>query len=251
MKVCVPIKRVIDPYVKIRVKSDGTGVETQNVKMSMNPFDEIAVEEAVRWKEAGLVTEIVVISIGEPADQETLRQALALGADRAILVSTEKTHEPLFIAKVLCKLIKQQVFDLVIMGKQAIDNDCNQTGQMLAALLEWPQATFASKIIFSEDKKSVTVVREIDAGLETIEIILPAVITTDLRLNEPRYATMPNIMQSKRKPLEIIACETLEIDPTIHLSVLETLSPPVRKMGKKVNDAGELLHYLRDVEKVI
>lgn len=251
MKVFVPIKRVVDPYVKIRVKSDGLGVDTQNVKMSMNPFDEIAVEEAVRLKEAGLVTEIVVVSIGESAAQETLRQALALGADRAILVSSEIIHEPLFIAKVLCKLVKQQGSDLVIMGKQAIDDDCNQTGQMLAALLAWPQATFASKITFSEDKKWVTVVREVDAGLETLEISLPVVITTDLRLNEPRYATMPNIMQSKRKPLEIIACDSLDIEPTVHLSVLETLSPPVRKMGKKVNDVKELLHYLRDIEKVI
>lgn len=251
MKVLVPIKRVIDPYVKIRVRSDGAGVETQNVKMSMNPFDEIAVEEAVRWKEAGLVTEIIAVSIGESSAQETLRQALALGADQAILVSTETTHEPLFIAKVLCQLVKQQSVDIVIMGKQAIDDDCNQTGQMLAALLAWPQATFTSKITFSENKKSIIVVREVDAGLETLEVMLPAVITTDLRLNEPRYATMPNIMQAKRKPLETISCNTLEIEPTVHLGVLETLSPPVRKMGKKVNDVAELVHYLRDVEKVI
>lgn len=251
MKVLVPIKRVVDPYVKIRVKSDNSGVETQNVKMAMNPFDEIAIEEAVRWKEAGLITEVIAVSIGTPDSQETLRQALALGADSAFLITTQKTFEPLLIAKALCEVVKQQAVDIVIMGKQAIDDDCNQTGQMLAALLGWPQATFASKIVFSDDKKFVTVTREVDAGLETLQIELPVVITTDLRLNEPRYASLPNIMQAKRKPLTITEWESLSIEPKMHVEILEVTPPPIRKAGKKVNDVAELIHCLRDVEKVI
>jgi electron transfer flavoprotein beta subunit len=251
MKVFVPIKRVVDPYVKIRVKADRTGVETQNVKIAMNPFDEIAIEEAVRWKEAGFITEIIAVSIGNATSQETLRQALALGADRAILVQTETTLEPLNIAKILSHLVKQHDPHIVIMGKQAIDDDSNQTGQMLASLLDWPQATFASKITFSEDKKSVSVIREVDAGLETLSVDLPVVMTTDLRLNEPRYASMPNIMQAKRKPLEIIEAAALSLDLHPHTQVIETFSPPQRKAGKKVQDVAELIHYLRDVEKVI
>lgn len=251
MKVMVPIKRVIDPYVKIRVKSDSSGVETQNVKMAMNPFDEIAVEEAVRWKETGLVTEIIAVSIGSSIVQETLRQALALGADQAILVSTDIIGSPLVIAKALQVLVKQHTPDIVIMGKQAIDDDCNQTGQMLAALLGWPQGTFASKIEFSDNKRSVNVTREVDAGLETLQMDLPAVITTDLRLNEPRYATLPNIMQAKRKPLTTIEWESLDIDGKSHLDILEVTPPPMRKAGKRVNDVTELIHCLRDIEKVI
>lgn len=251
MKVLVPIKRVIDPYVKIRLKSDGRGVETQNVKMAINPFDEIAIEEAVRWKEAGLITEIIVVSIGLPDSQETLRQALSLGADAAFLITTDKEWPPIVIAKALEVLVKQHSPQIVIMGKQAIDDDCNQTGQMLAALLEWPQATFASKIIFSDNKQSLTVTREVDAGLETLEVTLPAVVTTDLRLNEPRYASLPNIMQAKRKPFTQVAWESLNLDPSQHLEVLEVMAPPIRKKGKMVNDVAELIHCLRDIEKVI
>lgn len=251
MKVLVPIKRVVDPYVKIRVKSDGSGVETQNVKMGMNPFDEIAMEEAVRWKEAGLVTEIIAVSIGTSAAQETLRQALALGADLAILISTDTAWPSLMIAKALHSLVKQHSPDIVIMGKQAIDDDCNQTGQMLAALLDWPQGTFASKIVFTDDRRSVNVTREVDAGLETLQIDLPAVITTDLRLNEPRYATLPNIMQAKRKPLTVIEWDSLHIEGKHDIDNLGVFPPPVRKAGKSVKDVAELIHYLRDIEKVI
>lgn len=251
MKVLVPIKRVVDPYVKIRVKSDGSGVETQNVKMGMNPFDEIAMEEAVRWKEAGLVTEIIAVSIGSSPVQETLRQALALGADQAILISTDMSWPALMIAKALHRLVTQHSPDIVIMGKQAIDDDCNQTGQMLAALLDWPQGTFASKIVFTDDRRSVNVTREVDAGLETLQIDLPAVITTDLRLNEPRYATLPNIMQAKRKPLTVIEWDSLNIEGKHDIDNLGVFPPPVRKAGKYVNDVAELIHYLRDIEKVI
>jgi electron transfer flavoprotein beta subunit len=251
MKVLVPIKRVVDPYVKIRVRTDNSGVETQHVKMVINPFDEIAIEEAVRWKEAGLVTEIVVASIGPQAAQETLRAALALGADSALHILCDKPLEPLAIAKCLSVLVKQQNPDLVIMGKQAIDDDCNQTGQMLAALLNWPQATFASKIAFSAEKKMVDVTREVDGGLETLTVKLPCVITTDLRLNEPRYASLPNIMQAKRKPLTTQEIASLDVDITPRLTVVEVAPPKARKAGKMVKDVAELVHYLKDVEKVI
>ncbi len=251
MKVFVPIKQVVDPYVKIRVKTDGSGVETQHVKKAINPFDEIALEEAIRWKEAGLITQVIAISIGNDSVQESLRQALALGADEAIFVSTSDNLTPLQVAKALQQLVEQEAPQIVIMGKQAIDDDCNQTGQMLAGRLNWPQATFVSKVTFSENKQSVEVIRESDAGLETLSITLPLVITTDLRLNVPRYASMPNIMQAKRKPLKTILWEALQIDASSSISILETLPPPVRKAGKKVNDVAELLHYLRNIEKVI
>jgi len=251
MKVLVPVKRVVDPYVKIRVRADGQGIETQNVKMTLNPFDEIALEEAIRWKEAGFITEIVAVSIGSQVVQESLRAALALGADNAIHIITEQVHEPLTIAKCLRVIVEQQQAQVVIMGKQAIDDDCNQTGQMLAALLNWPQATFASKIIFSENKKDIEVTREVDGGLETLNIILPCVITTDLRLNEPRYASLPNIMQAKRKPLTSIDIATLDVDVSPRLKVLAVTPPEARKPGKMVKDVTELVHCLKEVEKVI
>jgi electron transfer flavoprotein beta subunit len=251
MKVLVPIKRVIDPYVKIRVKADGKGVETDQVKMAINPFDEIAIEEAVRWKEAGLITEIIVVSLGPQNVQESLRNALALGADSALHYIANTPLEPLSIAKCLKVIAQQQKADLIVMGKQAIDDDCNQTGQMLAALLDWPQATFASKVVFSADKKSIDVTREVDEGLETLTIHLPCVITTDLRLNEPRYATLPNIMQAKRKPLQSQDIRVLDVDITPRLTVLSVTPPPLRKPGKIVQDVNELMHCLRDVEKVI
>lgn len=251
MKILVPIKRVVDPYVKIRIKSDGSAVETENVKKVMNPFDEIALEEAVRWKEAGLITEVIAVSIGPIDCQETLRQALALGASEAIWVSTQTLYEPLVIAKALHKLVNLHSPSIVIMGKQAIDDDCNQTGQMLAALLGWPQATFVSKILFSDDKQFVTVTREVDAGLEMLQIELPAVITVDLRLNEPRYASLPNIMQAKRKPLTTIEWPSLNIEDIRHVETVEVTPPIPRKAGKIVNDVAELMHYLRDIEKVI
>lgn len=252
MKVLVPIKRVIDPYVKIRVLPDRTGVETHQVKMGINPFDEIALEEAIRWQEQGLVNEIIALSIGGPLCQETLRTALALGADRAILVETALTIlEPIHIARILTYFVKELAPNIVIMGKQAIDDDCNQTGQMLAGQLNWPQATFASKIEFSKDKSHASVIREVDGGLETLEITLPAVITTDLRLNEPRYATLPNIMKAKRKPLETIALETLSVMTKPHVTVLKVEPPPVRKMGIKVETVSALVDYLKNKEKVI
>lgn len=251
MKVLVPIKRVVDPYVKIRVRTDGQGVETQHVKMVINPFDEIALEEAVRWKETHLATEIVVVSIGTQAVQETLRNALALGADTALHVQTDKLLEPLAIAKCLYAVCQQQSPDIVIMGKQAIDDDCNQTGQMLAALLNWPQGTFASQIIFSQDKKSLEVTREVDGGLETLTLSLPCVITTDLRLNEPRYPSLPNIMQAKRKPLTNVDITSFDVDITPRLEVIEVKPPQPRKAGKMVKDVAELVHCLREIEKVI
>ncbi|MBI2792648.1 MAG: electron transfer flavoprotein subunit beta/FixA family protein [Gammaproteobacteria bacterium] len=251
MRVLVPIKRVVDPYVKVRVRADGQGMDLQNVKMTINPFDEIAIEEAIRWKEAGLITEVIVVSIGMSQVQESLRAALALGADAAIHVTTDKIIEPLAVAKTLCAIAKQQQPDIIIMGKQAIDDDCNQTGQMLAALLNWPQATFASKITFQEDKKSVIAIREVDGGLETLEVALPLVITTDLRLNEPRYASLPNIMQAKRKTITSIELTSLDIDTTPHLKVLSVTPPQPRKPGKMVKDVAELMHYLREIEKVI
>jgi electron transfer flavoprotein beta subunit len=249
MKVLVSVKRVVDYNVKVRVKADGTGVETANVKMSMNPFDEIAVEEAVRLKEAGVATEIVVVSCGVQACQETLRTALALGADRAILVATDAELQPLAVAKLLKALCQKESPQLVILGKQAIDDDCNQTGQMLAALLGWPQATFASKVKIEGGKAQVT--REVDGGLETISIKLPAIVTTDLRLNEPRYVTLPNIMKAKKKALETLKPETLGVDVKPRLATLKVVEPAKRKAGIKVPDAKTLVDKLRNEAKVI
>jgi electron transfer flavoprotein beta subunit len=249
MKVLVAVKRVVDFNVKVRVRPDGSGVDTANVKMSMNPFDEIAVEEAVRLKEKGIVTEIVVVSCGVAACQETLRTALAIGADRAILVETGVELQPLAVAKLLQAIAVKESPQLVILGKQAIDDDANQTGQMLAALLDWPQATFASKIDIADG--TATVKREIDGGLETLAMALPAVITTDLRLNEPRYATLPNIMKAKKKPLEVVKPEALGVDVTPRLVVLKVVEPPRRKGGGKVADAKELVAKLRNEAKVI
>jgi electron transfer flavoprotein beta subunit len=249
MKVLVAVKRVVDFNVKVRVRPDGSGVDTANVKMSMNPFDEIAVEEAVRLKEKGVVTEIVVVSCGVAACQETLRTALAIGADRAILVETGVDLQPLAVAKLLQAIAVKESPQLVILGKQAIDDDANQTGQMLAALLDWPQATFASKIDIADG--TATVKREIDGGLETLAMALPAVITTDLRLNEPRYATLPNIMKAKKKPLEVVKPEALGVDVTPRLVMLKVVEPPRRKGGGKVADAKELVAKLRNEAKVI
>jgi electron transfer flavoprotein beta subunit len=249
MKVLVAVKRVVDFNVKVRVKADGTGVETANVKMSMNPFDEIAVEEAIRLKEAGIGSEIVAVSCGVQACQETLRTALALGADRAILVETDVELQPLAVAKLLRAIAHKENPQLVILGKQAIDDDCNQTGQMLAALLGWPQATFASKVKIADGKAEVT--REVDGGLETISIKMPAVLTTDLRLNEPRYVTLPNIMKAKKKPLEILKPDALGVDIAPRLATLKVEEPPRRKAGAKVPDARALVAKLRNEAKVI
>ena len=249
MKVLVSIKRVVDFNVKVRVRPDGSGVDTANVKMSMNPFDEIAVEEAVRLKEKGVATEIVVVSCGVTACQETLRTALAIGADRAILVQTDVELQPLAVAKLLQAIVVKETPQLVILGKQAIDDDANQTGQMLAALLDWPQATFASKIDIADG--TATVKREIDGGLETLAMALPAVITTDLRLNEPRYATLPNIMKAKKKTLDVIKPDALGVDVTPRLATLKVVEPPKRKGGGKVADAKELVSKLRNEAKVI
>src|SRR5262245_62074529 len=248
MKILIAVKRVIDFNVKVRVKSDGSGVETANVKMSMNPFDEIAVEEAVRLKEAGAATEIVVVSCGVQACQETLRTALAIGADRAILVETDVELQPLAVSKILKALVDKEKPNLVILGKQAIDDDSNQTGQMLAALLNWPQATFASKLELSGDAK---VTREVDGGLETISIKLPAIVTTDLRLNEPRYVTLPNIMKAKKKTLEVLKPDALGVDVAPRLKTLKVEDPPKRKAGVKVPDAKSLVQKLRGEAKVI
>jgi electron transfer flavoprotein beta subunit len=249
MKVLVSVKRVIDYNVKVRVKPDGSGVETANVKMSMNPFDEIAVEEAVRLKEAGVVTEIVAVSCGPQACQETLRTALALGADRAILVESDAELQPLAVAKLLKAVAGREKPELVILGKQAIDDDSNQTGQMLAALLGWPQATFASKVKIEGGKAQVT--REVDGGLDTISVKLPAVVTTDLRLNEPRYVTLPNIMKAKKKPLETLKPDALGVDVTPRLQTLKVSEPAKRKGGIKVPDAKTLVEKLRNEAKVI
>jgi electron transfer flavoprotein beta subunit len=249
MKVLTAIKRVIDFNVKVRVKPDGSGVETTNVKMSMNPFDEIAVEEAVRLKEKGIANEVVAVSCGGSPVQETLRTALALGADRAILVQSNDELQPLAVAKVLAAVVKKEAPQLVILGKQAIDDDANQTGQMLAALLDWPQATFASKVEIADGK--ATVKREVDGGLETVAITLPAVITTDLRLNEPRYATLPNIMKAKKKPLEMMDPVSLGVDVAPHLRTLKVSEPARRKGGGRVADVKELVHKLRNEAKVI
>jgi electron transfer flavoprotein beta subunit len=249
MRTLVAIKRVIDFNVKVRVKPDGSGVETANVKMSMNPFDEIAVEEAVRLKEKGVASEIVAVSCGPAAAQETLRTALALGADRAILVETGEELQPLAVAKLLRAVIEKEQPKLVILGKQAIDDDSNQTGQMLAALLDWPQATFASKLEIAGDR--ATVKREIDGGLETVEMPLPAVVTTDLRLNEPRYATLPNIMKAKKKPLETLTPSALGVDVAPRLKTLKVVEPPKRKGGGRVADVKELVNKLRNEAKVL
>jgi len=249
MKILVPVKRVVDFNVKVRVKADGSGVETANVKMSMNPFDEIAVEEAIRLKEAGIATEIVAVSCGAQACQETLRTALALGADRAILVETDTELQPLAVAKLLRALAQKENPQLAILGKQAIDDDCNQTGQMLAGLLGWSQATFASKLKINGGKADVT--REVDGGLETIAIKLPAVVTTDLRLNEPRYVTLPNIMKAKKKPLEVVKPDALGVDVAPRLKTLKVEEPPKRKAGVKVPDAKTLVQKLKNEAKVI
>jgi len=249
MKVLVPVKRVVDANVKVRVKSDGTGVELANVKMAMNPFDEIAVEEAIRLKEAGVATEIVVASCGAQACQETLRTALALGADRALLVETNAELQPLAIAKLLKAIVAKESPQLVITGKQAIDDDNNQTGQMLAALLGWPQAAFASKVKIESGGAQVT--REVDGGLEMVSIKLPAVVTADLRLNEPRYVTLPNIMKAKKKPLETLKPEALGVDVAPRVVTLKVEEPPKRKAGSKVADAKALVEKLKNEAKVI
>jgi electron transfer flavoprotein beta subunit len=249
MKILVPVKRVVDYNVKVRVKADGTGVETANVKMSMNPFDEIAVEEAVRLKEAGVATEIIAVSIGVAQCQETLRTALAIGADRAILVETPLETQPLGVAKVLKALVDKEQPKLVILGKQAIDDDANQTGQMLAALLGWPQATFASKVKVEGEGAQVT--REIDGGLETIAIKLPAVVTTDLRLNEPRYVTLPNIMKAKKKTLDTFTPDALGVDFKPRLTTVKVVEPAKRGAGKQVASIAELVDKLKNEVKVI
>jgi electron transfer flavoprotein beta subunit len=249
MKCLVTVKRVIDPYVKVRVKSDGSGVETANVKMAMNPFCEIAVEQAVRMKEAGVVTEIVAVSIGVPQCQETLRTAMAMGADRGILVETDADVQPLAVAKVLKAVIAKEQPKLVIMGKQAIDDDSNQSGQMLAALLDWPQAAFISKITINGD--AAECVREIDGGLEKLALRLPAVVTTDLRLNEPRYVTLPNIMKAKKKPLEVVKPDALGVDVAPRLKTLKVEEPSKRGAGVKVADVKELIAKLKSEAKVI
>ncbi|MBX9591803.1 MAG: electron transfer flavoprotein subunit beta/FixA family protein [Hyphomonadaceae bacterium] len=246
MKVLVAVKRVVDFNVKIRVKSDGSGVELANVKMSMNPFDEIAVEEMVRLKEKGQVSEIVAVSIGPTKSQETIRTALSMGADRGLLIETPEgaAVEPLAVAKLLKGAVEAEQPKFIILGKQAIDDDCNQTGQMLAALLGWPQATFASKLVIEDDSALVT--REVDGGLETIKIKLPAVITTDLRLNEPRYPSLPNIMKAKKKPLEVKKPADYGVDPSQRLKIIKTVEPPGRKAGIKVANAAELVAKLKE-----
>ena len=249
MKILVPIKRVIDPYVSIRVKSDNTGVETDNVKMSMNPFCEIAVEEAIRLKESGKAEEIVVVSVGNQACQETIRTALAMGADRGIHVLIDQSVEPLSIAKILSKIIDEEKPGLVISGKQAIDGDNNQTGQMLAALTDMPQGTFASKIEIDGDKIQVT--REIDGGLQTIKLNMPAIITTDLRLNEPRYASLPNIMKAKKKPIDQKTPDDYGVDVTPRLKTLKVIEPPKRQAGIKVENISELVEKLKNEAGVI
>jgi electron transfer flavoprotein beta subunit len=243
MKILVPVKRVVDFNVKIRVKPDGSGVELANVKMSMNPFDEIAIEEAIRLKEQGKATEIVAVSIGPQAAQETIRTALAMGADRGILVKTDQTTEPLAVAKILKKLVEKESPQLVIMGKQAIDDDANQTGQMLGALMGWPQGTFAYKLAVGDG--SIDVTREVDGGLQTVALKLPAIVTTDLRLNEPRYASLPNIMKAKKKPLEETSPEALGVDVAPRLKVLKTVEPGGRKAGVKVGSVAELVQKLK------
>ena len=249
MKVLVPVKRVVDYNVKVRVKSDGSGVELANVKMSMNPFDEIAVEEALRLKEAGKATEVVVVSIGPHQATETLRTGLAMGADRGILVKVEGTVEPLAVAKILKKIAEEEKPGLIILGKQAIDDDSNQTGQMLAALLGWGQATFANKVVVEGD--DVTVTREVDGGLQTVKLKGPAIVTTDLRLNEPRYASLPNIMKAKKKPIDEKTADTLGVDVAPRLEIVKTSEPADRKAGVKVKDVAELVSKLKTEAGVI
>ena len=249
MKILVAVKRVIDYNVQVRVKEDGTGVVTDNVKMSSNPPDDNAIEEAVKIKEAGKATEIIAITVGEEKSQETVRKALAVGADRGILIKTEGIVEPLAVAKALQKIVEKEKPDLVFMGKQAIDDDCNQTGQMLSALLNWPQATFASKIEIKD--RTLEVTREIDEGLETIEVNLPTIVTCDLRLNEPRYASLPNIMKSKKKPLEILTAADLGVDTTPRVQQIKVEEPPKRKAGIKVASVAELVSKLKNEAKVI
>ena len=249
MKILVAVKRVVDYNVKIRVKSDGSGVDLANVKMSMNPFDEIAVEEAVRLKEAGIATEVVVVSAGVTQCQETLRTALAIGADRAILVESDSDLQPLAVAKILKALSEKESAQIIILGKQAIDDDSNQTGQMLASLLDVPQATFASKVVVADGKATVT--REVDGGLETIALSLPAVITTDLRLNEPRYVTLPNIMKAKKKTIDIVKPDDLGVDITPRLKTLKVEDPPKRSAGILVADVAALVDKLKNEAKVI
>ncbi len=249
MKILVPVKRVVDHNVKVRVKSDGSGVDLDNVKMSINPFDEIAVEEAVRLKEAGTASEVVVVSLGSKGCQETLRTALAVGADRAIHIDAEDGVEPLAVAKCLKEVVSRENPELVIMGKQAIDDDCNQTGQMLSALLGWSQGTFASELKLNGDKATVT--REVDGGLETLELAMPAVITCDLRLNEPRYASLPNIMKAKRKPMEQIPVSELGVDITPTIQSVKFAAPTPRSGGVKVADVAELIEKLRSEARVL
>ena len=249
MKILVPVKRVVDYNVKVRVKSDGTGVDIANVKMSMNPFDEIAVEEAVRLKEKGIASEVIAVSCGDAKCQETLRTAMAIGADRAILVQTDAELQPLAVAKLLKALVDKEVPGLIILGKQAIDDDANQTGQMLAALADLPQGTFANKVEVTGD--TVSVVREIDGGLQTVELSLPAVITTDLRLNEPRYVTLPNIMKAKKKPMETVTPEDLGVDVAPRLKTLKVAEPPKRGAGIMVPDVATLVEKLKNEAKVL
>jgi electron transfer flavoprotein beta subunit len=249
MKILVPVKRVVDYNVKVRVKSDGTGVETAGVKMSMNPFDEIAVEEAVRLKEKGAATEIIAVSLGVAACQETIRTALAMGADRGILVESDADLQPLAVAKMLKAIADKEQPGLIILGKQAIDDDMSATGQMLAALLGWSQGTFASKVTI--EGESMTVIREVDGGLETVVLTLPAIITTDLRLNEPRYASLPNIMKARKKPIDTMKPADLGVDPTPRLTVVTVEEPAKRQAGKKVGSVAELVEKLRNEAQVI
>jgi electron transfer flavoprotein beta subunit len=250
MKVLVAVKRVVDYNVKIRVKADGTGVETANVKMSMNPFDEIGVEEAVRLKEASKASEIIAVSLGLPAAQETIRTALAMGADRGILIQTDVELQPLAVAKLLKAVVDKEKPEICILGKQAIDDDANQTGQMLSALLGWSQGCFASKLVLNGDG-TANVTREVDGGLETVTLKLPLVLTTDLRLNEPRYASLPNIMKAKKKPIEVLTPEQLGVDPSPRLKTLKVSEPPKRQAGVKVKSVAELVDKLRNEAKVI
>jgi electron transfer flavoprotein beta subunit len=249
VKLLVCVKRVVDYNVKVRVKSDGSDVETAGVKMSMNPFDEIAVEEALRLREKGIATEVIAVSIGVPQCAETIRTALAMGADRGILIETERSPEPLAVAKLLRVLVEREAPGMVILGKQAIDDDMNATGQMLAALLGWPQGTFASAVTIADGAATVT--REVDGGLETVKLTLPAVVTTDLRLNEPRYASLPNIMKARKKPIDILKPEDLGVDVTPRLTQLSVSDPPTRKAGVKVASVAELVGKLRNETKVI
>jgi len=249
MKILVPVKRVVDYNVKVRVKADGTGIETSGVKMSMNPFDEIAVEEAVRLKEKGVATEIVAISMGVAQCAETIRTALAMGADRGILVETDAELQPLAVAKLLKAIADQEQPKLIILGKQAIDDDMSATGQMVAALLDWSQGTFASKL--AVDGETITVTREVDGGLETVNLTLPSIITTDLRLNEPRYASLPNIMKARKKPIANMKPADLGVDPTPRLTTLKVAEPPKRKAGQKVGSVAELVSKLKTEAKVI